>query len=96
MSAIDREALLTAVRDLLPAEGDYGLAGSMVTGQRIVVHEVLDLIAAAPPAPLEVCPDCGLTAQRIGEVHINAQRSAPGTPDVLAPLDHVSDDEQDT
>jgi hypothetical protein len=33
-----------------------------------------------------VCPDCGLTAQQIGEVHINAQRGAPGTPDVLAPL----------
>jgi|GEM_PF-2609425 len=28
---------------------------------------------SAGAAPLDVCPDCGLSAQRIGEIHITAQ-----------------------
>ena len=74
LAALDRlyDAATVEEEDVSPRTHDELVAALNQAGAVLRGHPV--------PAPLDVCPDCGLTAQRIGQIHINAQRALSNQP----------------
>ena len=81
---IDGQALVNQAVSVSTYDPKWGRDVISIESLRAIFTEMKSespRLAVEPDGlPLDVCPDCGLTAQRIGEIHITAQRARLGAP----------------